>query len=303
VPLIDATNPPVHVIDRGTGEAVVFLHAFPLQAAQWDYQIEALESRFRCVAIDLPGFGRSLEPDDPASASMAGYADLVSAVLDELGIESATFVGASMGGYVVMALLRRHPEKVAQVVLAGTKARSDDAATAARRSDQQEQLRSGAEVCTLAKGVVEGLMSSGSMSRPELVEYVHALADSATPEGWIAALEAMKRRDDSMLVLRNAGKAGMRALVIVGELDRVTPLTDAMTLRSSLKAELATISGAGHLPNIEDPAAFDAALLGFLGVSPEELAAGANAAAQADADTAVVPEEGVADAPAGAPAE
>ena len=47
-------------------------------------------------------------------------------------------------------------------------------------------------MASLAKETVEGLLSSGSMSRPELVDYVHALADGADPEGWIAALEAMK---------------------------------------------------------------------------------------------------------------
>lgn len=269
MPQIDLTAQRVHVADRGSGDAIVFLHAFPLQAAMWDYQVEAFEGTHRCVTIDLPGFGQSDEPADPESATMAGYADLVVGVLDELGIETATVVGASMGGYVVMALLRRHPQRVAQVVLAGTKARSDDAAAASRRTEQQDQVRAGAEVASVAKGIVESLLSSGSLSRTDLVEYVHALAGGATAAGWVAALEAMKRRDDSMLVLR---KAGVRSLVIVGELDRVTPIADAMSLRSMLKGELVVIPGVGHLPNLEDPWAFNDALAGFLGVTPGDLA-------------------------------
>jgi pimeloyl-ACP methyl ester carboxylesterase len=315
VSLLDAPSHPVHVVDRGSGEAVVFLHAFPLQAAMWDYQVDALEATHRCVTIDLPGFGQSPEPEAPATASMARYADMVADVLRERGIESATFVGASMGGYLVMALLRRHRSLVSQVVLAGTKARSDDAGTAARRTDQQEQLRSGAEVSSLAKGVVEGLMSSGSMSRPDLVEYIHALADGSSPEGWIAALEAMKGRDDSMLVLREAGKAGVRAMVMVGELDRVTPIADAMSLRSSLKGELVIVPGVGHLPNIEDPWSFNEALARFLGVTlPTEDEAAANeapaneaAANEAPANEAAVdggaPGEVAVDEAADAPAE
>ncbi|HLM29741.1 MAG TPA: alpha/beta hydrolase [Acidimicrobiales bacterium] len=264
MPLLDVTSTPVHVVDRGSGDAVVFLHAFPLQAAMWEYQIEALEGTHRCVAIDMPGFGQSPEPEDPGSTTMQRWADLVVGVLDELGIGQATMVGASMGGYLVMALLRHHPDRVGQVVLAGTKATSDDSGAVARRTDQQRQLRGGAEVGSLAKAVVEGLLSSGSMGRSDLVEYVHALADGATREGWIAALEAMKGRADSMFVLRQAGRAGLRALVVVGELDRVTPIAEAMSLRSLLKGQLVIVPNVGHLPTIEDPVAVNEALTAFL---------------------------------------
>jgi 3-oxoadipate enol-lactonase len=267
VPLLDIHGQPVNVIDRGEGDAVIFLHAFPLQAAMWDYQIEALEQTHRCIAIDLPGFGQSPPPVTPDAASMQGWAAMVAEVLDQLGVTEATVVGASMGGYLAMALLRHHPERVRQLVLAGSRARSDDPTVAQRRTNQQDELRGGAEVGSLAKETVEGLLSSGSMARAELVDYVHALAEGADAEGWIAALEAMKDRPDSMLLLR---QADVRALVIVGELDRVTPIAEAMSLRSLLKGELVIVSDVGHLPNIEDPLAFNEALLGFLGAPPAE---------------------------------
>lgn len=281
MPQFDLTTQRVHVADRGSGEPVVFLHAFPLQAAMWDYQVEAFEGTNRCITIDLPGFGQSDEPERPESTTMRAYADLVVAVLDDRGIDKATFVGASMGGYLVMALLRHHPDRVAQVVLAGTKARSDDAAAAARRTEQQEQVRGGADVASVAKGVVESLLSSGSLGRADLVEYVHALAGGGTPGGWLAALEAMKRRDDSMLVLR---QAGVRSLVIGGELDRVTPLADAYNLRTMLKGELVIVPGVGHLPNLEDPWAFNDALAAFLGVTAGDLATADDEAADMAAD-------------------
>lgn len=260
MPLLEVHGQPVNVTDRGVGDAVVFLHAFPLQAAMWDYQIEALEGTHRCIALDLPGFGQSPPPESPR-ASMQAWAGLVAGVLDQLGVDEATVVGASMGGYLAMALLRHHRDRVRQLVLADTRARSDDPSVAQRRSAQQDQLRGGAEVGALAKETVEGLLSSGSMSRPELVEYVHALADGADIDGWIAALEAMKDRPDSMLLLR---QADVRSLVIVGELDRVTPIAEAMSLRSLLKGELVIVPDVGHLPNIEDPLAFNDALVAFV---------------------------------------
>ena len=263
MPLLEVHGQAVNVIDRGEGEAVVFLHAFPLQAAMWDYQFDALDGSHRCIAIDMPGFGESDPPASPGDASMQSWAGLVVGVLDQLGVDEATFVGASMGGYLAMALLRHHPERVRQLVLADSRARSDDPGVAQRRSSQQAQLREGTEPEVLAKETVEGLLSSGSMSRPDLVEYVHALAAGADAGGWIAALEAMKDRPDSMLLLR---QADVRALVIVGELDRVTPIAEAMSLRSLLKGELVVVPNVGHLPNVEDPLAFNAALAAFLGV-------------------------------------
>jgi 3-oxoadipate enol-lactonase len=261
VPLLEVDGQPVNVVDRGEGDAVVFLHAFPLQAAMWDYQIDALEGSYRCIAVDLPGFGQSPPAADPDATSMQSWSDLVAGVLAQLGVGQATIVGASMGGYLAMALLRHHPDVVRQLVLADSRARSDDPGIAQRRSAQQDQLRAGAEVGSLAKENVERLLSSGSMSRPELVDYVHALADGADPEGWIGALEAMKDRPDSMLLLR---QASVRALVIVGELDRVTPIAEAMSLRSLLKGELVIVPNVGHLPNLEDPLAFNEVLVAFL---------------------------------------
>jgi pimeloyl-ACP methyl ester carboxylesterase len=271
LPLLDVHGHAVNVVDRGSGDAVVFLHAFPLQAAMWDYQIEALEGTHRCIAIDMPGFGQSPPPAKPGDTSMQSWSDLVAGVLDQLGIDAATVVGASMGGYLAIALLRHHRERVAQLVLADTRARSDDPNVAQRRSTQQQQLRDGAEVAALAKETVEGLLSSSSMSRSDLVDYVHALAEGADPAGWIGALEAMKDRPDSMLLMR---QADVRALVIVGELDRVTPIAEAMSLRSLLKGELVVVPDVGHLPNIEDPLAFNDALAAFLTPPSSENGAG-----------------------------
>jgi len=265
VPLLEVNDDHIHVTDRGSGEALLFLHAFPLQAAMWDYQIEAFESTHRCLAVDLPGFGQSPPPAEPERSSMQSWAKLVVGALDELGVATVTVVGCSMGGYLAMALLRHHPDRIERLVLADTKATSDDVAAFGRRSELQQQVRSGYDLSSLAKGTVEGLLSGSSMARPELVTYVHALADGASPEGWIGALEAMKDRPDSMLLLR---QAQVPSLVLVGELDRITPIADARSVRLLLKGELVVVANVGHLPNIEDPLAFNEALARFLGVEP-----------------------------------
>lgn len=252
----------VHVIDRGSGEPVVFLHAFPFNAAMWEYQYAALEGSRRVIGIDLPGFGSSPAPADPKAATMDRWADLVAGVLDELGLHQPVIVGASMGGYLTFELIRRHLDRIGPLVLVATRAKSDDVDTWERRTQQQQALEGGEDLATMAKGMVEGLLSQGSLDRPELVDYVLALMQHNLPEGWIAALEAMKKRPDAMGALRGMPR---KTLVVAGELDRICPLAES-TLITRLVAdgELVVVKDSSHLPNLENPVEFNAVLVRWL---------------------------------------
>lgn len=252
----------VHVIDRGQGDPVVFLHAYPFNAAMWEYQYAALEGSRRLIGIDLPGFGSSPAPADPKAATMDAWADLVAGVLDELGLEQPVIVAASMGGYLTFELVRRHLDKLGPLVLVATRAKSDDVDTWEKRTQQQQALEGGEDLATMAKGMVEGLLSQASLDRPELVEYVLALMQHNLPEGWIAALEAMKNRPDAMGALRGMPR---KTLVVAGELDRITPLAES-TLITRLVADgqLTVVKDSSHLPNLENPVEFNAVLTAFL---------------------------------------
>jgi pimeloyl-ACP methyl ester carboxylesterase len=252
----------LHVVDRGNGDPVVFLHAFPFNAAMWEYQYAALEADHRVIGIDLPGFGSSPAPAQPKAATMDSWADLVVGVFDELGLDRPTVVAASMGGYLAFAMCRRHLDKVGPLVLVATRPKSDDVDTWEKRTGQQQALVGGEDLATLAKGMVDNLLSQASLDRPELVDYVLALMQHNLPEGWIAALEAMKNRPDAMGALRGMPR---KTLVVAGELDRITPLAES-TLITRLVAdgELAVVKGSSHLPNLENPVEFNALLERFL---------------------------------------
>ena len=252
----------VHVIDRGSGDPVLFLHAFPFNAAMWEYQYADLEADHRVVGIDLPGFGSSPAPADPKKASMASWADLVAGVIREIGLERPTVVAASMGGYLTFEIIRRHPDVLGPLVLVATRPKSDDVDTWEKRTQQQDALAGGEDLATLAKGMVDGLLSQASLDRPELVDYVLALMQHNLPEGWIAALEAMKNRPDAMSALRGLPQP---TLVVAGELDRVTPLSES-TLISRLvdDGELVIIPDSSHLPSLENPTKFNEVLRAFL---------------------------------------
>ncbi len=273
----------LHVVDRGSGDPVVFLHAFPFNAAMWEYQYAALEADHRVIGIDLPGFGSSPAPANSKAATMESWADLVAGVFDELGLEQPTVVAASMGGYLTFAMVRRHLDKLGPLVLVATRPKSDDVDTWEKRTAQQQALEGGEDLATLAKGMVEGLLSQSSLDRPELVDYVLALMQHNLPEGWIAALEAMKNRPDAMGALRGMPR---KTLVVAGELDRITPLAES-TLITRLVAdgELVVVKESSHLPNLENPVEFNEVLSRFLAsLKPGE--ADATEADTAEAETA-----------------
>lgn len=272
MPVLDLEGTPLHVIDRGAGEAVLLLHAFPFSSSMWSYQFEALEERYRVIAPDLPGFGQSPPPADPSKASIDGWADLLAELLIALDVGKVHLVGLSMGGYLAMAFLRKHADLVSSVVLADTRPKADDSDVWQRRTDQQTQLREGDPLENLAKPLSESLLAKASLERPELVEYVQQLMVANSREGWIGALEAMKNRSDSLSTLRGLQ---LPTLVIVGESDRVTPLVEATLIQSLVKdAELVEIPDSGHLTALENPDVFDEVLLEFLDRISARLAAG-----------------------------
>src|SRR5437764_15471101 len=101
--------------DDGQGEPVVFLHAFPLDGRMCRDRRYALVARRPVIVPDFAGFGASREK--PPRASLEACADDVAAVLDRAGVERATLVGLSMGGYVALAFAAKYLERIARLVL------------------------------------------------------------------------------------------------------------------------------------------------------------------------------------------
>lgn len=125
----------VSVRESGTGTPLVLLHAFPLSAAMWSAQLETLPGptgdRARVVAPDQRGFGGAgLGSEEP---SLDTVADDVARLLDAAGIDRTVLGGLSMGGYVAMAFAERHPDRLAGLLLANTKATADPGPTRANR--------------------------------------------------------------------------------------------------------------------------------------------------------------------------
>jgi len=262
VPSATVDGATLHYEEAGAGAPVVLVHAFPLSSAMWAPQVEALADRYHLVTPDVRGFGASPPFGDRHEATMERLAADVVGLLDHLELDRVVLAGLSMGGYISLAVLRHHPDRVRAVVLADTRAAADTDEVRHRRSAQQVQVaEEGAGA--IADAMVEGLL--GATTRADgstLVAQVRDQVAAASSAGVIGALEAMKARPDATGEL---GAVGVPALVVVGEEDTLAPPEVAEALAAGLpRARLVRVAGAGHLANLEQPDAFNAALADFL---------------------------------------
>jgi len=102
--------------DTGEGsQTIIFIHGLGSYMPAWTKNIEELKKNYRCIAIDLPGYGKSSK--DPHPGSMSWYADVVMEFAEKLGINNPVLAGHSMGGQISMVAALRYPERVGKLIL------------------------------------------------------------------------------------------------------------------------------------------------------------------------------------------
>ena len=246
-------------LEAGAGWPVVLLHAFPLHAGMWRPQLERVPEGWRFIAPDLRGCGRATLPSDDTHVTMESYAADLWDLLDCLEVDEAALVGMSMGGYVALAMHRHSPARLTGLMLADTRSTADTQDQRALRTRLREVLARGG-TSALADQMLPNLLSNGAAAT--LVAEVRGLIQEGTPAGLDAALVAMTERPDSTADLPHVSCATM---VVVGELDTVTPAADAEAMHGALpRSVLTVIPGAGHLSNLEQPGQFSRVLADFL---------------------------------------
>jgi pimeloyl-ACP methyl ester carboxylesterase len=230
---------------------LVLLHAFPLDSRMYDAFRAGLPESIDLRTPDFAGFGgRRLPSEEP---SLDVLADDVAGWLDAQGLSGPLVLGGtSMGGYVTMALLRRHPGRVRALLLMDTKASSDDDAGRAGRIAMAQRLDTERTPEVLFEAFVPKLTGVTTKRRRRDVEgQVRSWVESAPPASAAWAQRAMAKRPASFDTLRECGLPG---LVVVGEEDELSPPSDADAMaREWRQGEVVTIAEAGHLAVVERP--------------------------------------------------
>jgi len=239
------------------GVPLLLLHGYPLDRQMWAPQLAGLRGH-RVIAPDLRGFGESAGALAPRT--LTEHADDMAALLDALGIPQVVLGGLSMGGYIALEFAHRHRDRLLGLVLADTKAESDDAAGRAGRDVAIATAeRDGASV--IATGMGAKLFAAATP--PTLREPVLARMAATPVAAIIAALAALRDRADHRALLPTLG--GLPVLVLVGSEDVLTPPAVAHAMAEAVPgATMVEIADAGHLPSLEQPAVVTAALQRFL---------------------------------------
>ena len=244
----------------GQGIPVVLVHAFPLSRAMWRGEFAALQKEFRVIAPDLPGFGQSPRQAKPSIPQMAQE---IAGLLDQLKVkEPVVMAGLSMGGYVTFEFLRQFPERVRALGFFSTRAAADTPEARQGRLKAAQKIRSdGLEA--FGKAILPKLVGKTTLeSRPAVVREVTDLILPNRPEGVADALLAMADRRDSTDL---PASIPCPTLVVAGEEDSFIPVSDTQAFASQIpSAQLGVIRQAGHLVNLEQPAAFQTTLSRWL---------------------------------------
>ena len=250
---------------EGSGPPVLLIHGFPLNRRMWRPQVAALAAAgYRVVAPDLRGFGESTAgAADDLRGGMDLLADDLVALLDHLEIDRAVVGGMSMGGYVLLNLLARHPERISAACFLVTRADADDQAARAKRDHLIGEVEAG-NSAAVADAFIQVLFAEATAKgRPNLVDEVYRWLAATPVDGLLLGLRAIRDRADSTALLPNLD---LPTLVIGARNDRAIPVEHSEKLAALVPgARLGLIEEAGHMANLEQPEAFNQSLLGFLG--------------------------------------
>ena len=240
---------------------VLWIHGYPLNNLLWDFQIDGLADIARLIAPDLRGHGGTDPTPPPYSVEL--FADDCVRLLDSLGMEGpVVVVGLSMGGYVALDMARRHPDRVAGLILAATRAGADSPEARAGR-DKAAGVAIAEGIVPIVEAMLPKLLAPGTYAaEPDLVDYVRDMMLETSVDGAVGALAAMRDRPDSTPLLPSLA---VPTLVIHGEEDQLIPVSEAQAMQRAIPgAELVIVPGAGHLPNLEQPDVFNDAVREFL---------------------------------------
>lgn len=247
---------------------LLLIHAFPVNKSVW----EPVRTRLRDAGIaveslDLLGFGDRACERPSADEGLDALGDQIAAWANR-DDGPRYLAGLSLGGYVVMNVLRRYPELIDGAILVDTKASADDAdGIAVRRgfADRAEQEGNG----WVAEAMMPKLVGTTTReSRPDVVAAVAAMISDSPAESIAWVQRAMADRPDSLQVLVNVDKP---VLVIVGEEDAISTQSECEDLAAAIPGSVfQVIPGAGHLSPIEDPDAVATAIAEWMSRQPGE---------------------------------
>lgn len=241
------------------GVPLVLLHGFPMDGRVWDDVAAITSRRWRTLRPDFPGFGKSATQP----FTIDSLADDLRELLERLGALPAVVAGLSMGGYVALALARRHSKSLAGLALVDSRANADDAAGKRKRAQMIKLAGRGGTAAVVEQMHPNMLGKATYSARPDIALRLRRIMLDTPAETIALASAAMRDRPDQQDRL---GQIDIPVAVIVGAHDSITPPAVSEQMAQAIPgAELTEIPEAGHLSPIERPNEVAEALARLMG--------------------------------------
>lgn len=233
---------------RGKGQPVMLLHGFGETAAVWNSIADTLETSCELLIPDLPG---SAESDMIGDMRMEGMAHALKSLTGELGWETFTIIGHSMGGYIALAFAELYPNDLRGLGLFHSTAYADsEEKTATRRKGIAFIREHGAK--EFLKNTSPNLFAPDTRKeRPELIDQLIADTDNFSADTLVSYYESMIQRPDRSALLSSVSYP---VLIVMGKYDQAVPMEDTLKLcKLPKKAYIHTLSQSGHMGMLEQP--------------------------------------------------
>lgn len=264
--------------DAGRGPALLLIHGMAGSSATWQAMIPQLSKKYRVIAPDLLGHGKSAKPR--GDYSLGAFAVWLRDLLDALGVHRATVIGQSLGGGIAMQFAYQHRDYCERLVLIGSGGLGPDLSSLLRVLSAP-----GAEfvlpvvapqpVLTLGNKLGSWLTSAGIQAprAGQMWQAYSSLSDSAARQAFLRTLRSVvDHRGQAVSALNKLHlTADLPTLLIWGDRDRIIPVSHAYAAHDALTgSRLEVLDGVGHFPHAEAPTAVADILEDFIASTPHQ---------------------------------
>lgn len=242
---------------RHDAPTVMFAHSLAADMSMWDENVGAFADAYQVLRYDMRGHGLSSNPPAPYTAALLA-GDAV-ALLDALRIDRVHFVGLSLGGIVGQHLGARYPNRLNSLSLCNTLNQHSELESLEPRI---ARVRAGGMSAVVDDTIKRWFTPAFIHESPDTIARVRKMVLNTRVNGFVGCASAVRgiRQASSML-----SQISVPTLIVTGGEDRTATVEVARAMQARLRnSELFIVPDAAHLPNIEQPNAFNAAILGFL---------------------------------------
>jgi pimeloyl-ACP methyl ester carboxylesterase len=248
--------------DHGPDDApvIIFIHGFPLNKSMWKIQMNALKENYRVVAYDIRGHGDSDPGIDDFFIEL--FVNDLLRLMEKLGIKKSILCGLSLGGYIALNAVLKYPGRFDGLILNDTQCIADTLEIKENRCIAITRImKKGVE--EYADEIIKNLFAPESFTEMEdVIAAVKEMIITTPKQSLCNTLHALAERKETCTRLH---EINIPVLIMVGKEDKITPIAAAEQMHENIRdSKLNIIQHAGHVTNLENPAAFNFQLVKFL---------------------------------------